>query len=440
MSHVQLRRRVSRRHLLRSGASIAIALPWLEAMAGSHRETSGPGVTRLGAPPRFVAILHNNGVVADDFFPAGGVEEFELPPLLEPFAPYRDQLLVLRGIDNLAAAGGPTDGHREGVVSFLTGQTPSGDWNVPGPSVDQAIADVIGADTKRRSLELGTNLASDIVSIAYDGFGQRLPIANSPRDAFEALFADFDHDPAELEAIAARRRSVLDGITDDLSALLPRVSAADRVKLEAHLDAIREVERRLDNVVGCDPTDPGFESYNFELELDRWSRDTIDLVALALSCDVTRVVTITYRHPGGGSSYFPFLGLPDGDYTYEHHEMSHAPGTHRDRLLQIERWFNEQTAALVGKLAAASEASGSVLDSTLILQGSECSDGAAHSHSDMPFLLLGSAGGQLQTGRSLQYGGASANDLLVSVMNAMGVQGNTFGDAQYCSGPLPGLT
>jgi Protein of unknown function (DUF1552) len=171
-------------------------------------------------------------------------------------------------------------------------------------------------------------------------------------------------------------------------------------------------------------------------------RSQIDLFILALTCDITRVATFSFRHPGGGQSYHSWLGLP-GDaenvLVNEHHEMSHDDVRQRDKLRTIATWYMEQTAYLVSKLKEVKDGAGTLFDGTVIFQGSEVADGPEHTKTNMPYLLVGSGGGAFKTGRFLKYDGVSHNDLLVSLLNVFDIAETTFGDPSVCSGPLTGL-
>jgi hypothetical protein len=123
----------------------------------------------------------------------------------------------------------------------------------------------------------------------------------------------------------------------------------------------------------------------------------------------------------------------------EHHEMSHDDVRQRDKLKTIATWYMEQTAYLVSKLKETRDGVGTLFDGTVIFQGSECADGPEHTKTNMPYFLVGSAGGAFKTGRFLQYSGVSHNDLLVSLLNAFDIAETTFGDPSVCTGPLARL-
>ncbi|MGB1277174.1 MAG: DUF1552 domain-containing protein, partial [Nannocystaceae bacterium] len=252
------------------------------------------------------------------------------------------------------------------------------------------------------------------------------------------LFGDPTLDPQALAAVVARRKSVLDDVQADYTALTKQVGAADRQRVEAHLEALRDVERRLTIQANCEPMAASFPTSYERDDLPQWTRDMIDLLVLALACDLTRVATLVYRRPGGGESMFPWLELGAAQ-DVDHHAMTHDAAEYIPQLQTIFAWFNEQTAYLLQRLGETPDLDGVLLDQVVLLQGSECSDGQLHAKKDLPLLLAGRAGGQLETGRVVDAGGVPHNNLLVSLMNLMGLPGTTFGNPYFCDGPLEGL-
>ncbi|HMJ55083.1 MAG TPA: DUF1552 domain-containing protein [Polyangiaceae bacterium] len=168
----------------------------------------------------------------------------------------------------------------------------------------------------------------------------------------------------------------------------------------------------------------------------------MDIAAAALACDLTRVLTLQWTY-AESTQTFPVLGINEA-----HHVMSHAGDTDaaaQEKLTQINVWYAEQFAYLLGKLASYKEGDGTLLDNTAVLWCIEVGKGNNHAHRDLPFLLAGSCGGYFRTGRFVDYmaGGAAGhphNNLLVSLAQAMGTKDTTFGDPAHCTGPLPNLT
>lgn len=446
---------LSRRTLLRGLGGVAIGLPFLDAMRS-------PQTARAAAfPKRFVVFFTADGTIPEAWTPSGSETDFTFGPILAPLDPFKSDLLILDGVDNEAAYHGPGDGHQTGMGTLLTGTELmngtlfcEGDCSDPtktvgyggGISVDQHIANEIGKTqtTKFPSLELGVQVGGGSVwsRMCYLGPDQPIPPRDDPKANFDDIFGELSADPFGLAKLKAQRHSVLDAVTADYEAINKRVGADDKKKLEAHLDAIRKVEKGLDvtNQLGgaCqlpDVGDPGdvYSSPNFPAV----GKAQMDLLVMALACDLTRVASLQWS-TSVSNKVFSWLGIPEG-----HHDLSHAGDSDLDargKLVQINTWYAEQFAYLVGALKAIPEGDGTLLDNTVILWCNELGVGNSHTRRDEPFVLAGGCQGYFKTGRYLQYQGAYHNDLLVSLCNAMGVPATTFGNPAYCNGPLAGLT
>ena len=433
--------RFGRRTLLR-GAGVTLALPFLESLLPRGREALAQAST---PPRRFVVWFTPNGSIHENWVPTGSASSFTLSRILAPLQPFQSNLLVLDGL--MVKVGNyeqrPGDDHQKGMGCMLTGtHLLPGDINGAGlagnQSIDQLIAGTLGTGTKFRSLELGVQSGgSEVWSYAnYASAGVPLPPANDPRQVFTRLFADAV-DPVALARLQAERKSVLDAVLSQYSALAPKLGAADRQKVQAHFDTVRELETRVLSTAGvC--TRPAAPP-----ALDVWSNANypavgklqMDLMAQALACDLTRVGTLQWSVSVSGVR-FTWLGISRG-----HHDMSHDGDSATDtveNLTRITVWYMEQLAYFLGKLAAMPEGSGTVLDNTLVFCCNELARGNYHSHEPMPYLLAGGAGGALSMGRFLRFTGKpSHNDLLVALARTMGSNITTFGDPSFCSGSLP---
>jgi len=404
-----------------------------------------------------ILMFSPNGTVKKNWLPSGDGATFNLSRILEPLAPYQQQLLVLDGISMLTAKHGPGDGHQTGMGHMLTavellegdlfqggGDSGGVGW-AGGISVDQAIANVVGSGTKLKSLELGVQVHGATVwsRMSYLGPNQPVPPENDPQAVFDRLFADMTMSPAEVLKRDRRRKSILDLVKGEYAALTPRLDAFDRQKLEAHLTAIREVEKRLQTEVtgvseSCvlppPPAAPPFmEPENFEAV----GKIQMDLLVAALQCDLTRVATLQFTE-SVGQHVFTNLGLSQA-----HHDLSHEGDSNEDaqeKLTIINRYYAAQMAYLVGKLAATPEGEGSLLDSTVVVWVNELGKGNSHTRDDIPFILAGGCQGYFQTGRALNFNGEPHGKLLVSLCNAMDVPATEFGEPAHSQGPLAGLT
>jgi hypothetical protein len=433
---------LSRRSFLRGAGGVALSLPFLSAMRPRRGRAAGIG----GHPRRFIAFFSSQGVIRSQWTPSGTGASFELSPILSPLADHKADLLVLSGIDMDVAYLPGGNAHQKGMAATLTGRGvltsgPNAAY-ASGISVDQRMAQALPAETRFRSLELGVNVPKTItpeMRMSYSGPGQPLPPEDDPFRLFTRLFGD-GGDPEAAARRRAQRETVLAAVKASYGRLEGLVGAEDRQRLHAHADAVRQVERRLVELdaAACAPARPGevFDPYaNAYFPLV--GQLQMDLIALALACDLTRVVTLQWSRAGSGMP-FTWLGIPES-----HHSLAHAGDSDtaaRQKLIAIETWYAGQLAYLIAKLKATPEGGGSVFDNTTILWFSDVSKGNDHSRKAMPHILAGSCGGALRTGRHVQYSGKQHNDLLVSLLNGMEVPDTTFGDPEYCSGPLPDLT
>jgi len=286
--------------------------------------------------------------------------------------------------------------------------------------------------------------------VFYAGKDQPITVNSDPYAVRDEIFGpEFASKLAADRDAAARQRleqtSVLDAVLENASALRCKLGAEDRARLDLHLTQVREIERSLEAGVSTNPAcaliePPAGLSVNQESMFPAIGRAQADLMAMALTCDLTRV---------GGFFFNPALSNPT--YTWLGHTRGHHDLTHDTTEFQacadVNRWHAEELLYLVNKLAQTPEGEGSVLDNTVILWASECAQsevGDPHDLRNVGFTLIGSGQGHFQTGRYLRFPGGDAyshNRLLLSLMHYMGVQADSFGEPDYCSGgALPLLT
>ncbi|HXU62008.1 MAG TPA: DUF1552 domain-containing protein [Polyangia bacterium] len=438
-------KRLSRRTLLRGAGGAAIALPFLEAMLPRRAHAVAP-------PRRFIVMFSPNGTLPS-WTPTGSESSFTLSPILAPLAPHQADLVIVQG---LLQQGGGGDGHQTGIGGMLTGTplnpgpfagvgAPPAGW-ATGPSVDQRIAEALAAPTPFRSLELGVQVgpADDWGRMIYRAGNQPLPPTDDPVAVYNTVFSDLHTDPAVLAHQRARHKSILDAVGGEYARIGAQLGSADKQRLDAHLTAVREIETRLttnlveNNPACADPKVPAVAAQSNDA-FPTVGGIQMDLLAMALACDLTRVASLQWSR-SVSQVRFTWLGIPDG-----HHDLSHRSDTDADavnKLTMINSWYVQQMAALIARLKATPDAGGGTLfDSTLVLWCNELAKGNTHSRQDAPYVLAGTGGGALVTGRFLSYEGQGLNhnDLLVSILNAMGVPDTTFGQASWCRGPLAGF-
>jgi hypothetical protein len=371
----------------------------------------------------------------------------------QPLAPFKNRLLFLKGVDLTVTNDGPGGLHQKGIGGLFTGvQLQDGDLFVDGCgqragwangiSVDQELAKTLAVGTPIKSLELGVRGTENDVQgrIAYAGPGAPLPPMNDPSEVFQRLFSGFGQNTDQLAELRARRQSVLDTVQSQFKALSPRVSSADQQKLQAHLALVRDLETRLsvtsNGSASCvAPAVPAQHDPDSEDDMADIAGLHLDMLATAFACDLTRIASFQI------STSLNHIRYPWLNSLGEGHALSHMGPSDMDAYTQLvtrQTWHSQMLSRFLTRLSQIPEGSGTVLDNTLVIWGNEVSEGNTHSHQSIPFVLAGGSW-YFRTGRTVEYTNNPHNDLLVSVLNAMGNPATTFGQADLCKGPLPGL-
>jgi hypothetical protein len=452
--------RLSRRAVLAGAGGIAIALPWLEIMS-----TARP--VRAAAAPagRFLTVYNPGGTVLDQWRPTGTETSFTLSPILQPFEPVRSKILVLDGLDMRSAVG---EQDAAGMVAWLTGNAmtsaavPIGPVSgyVKSPSVDQVIARRIAAGRRYESLQLavrwGTGKSKgrpsglDIVNFRDNAtFDAVVPLLD-PVAIWNALFGNIDR---RAGAEAAWDKSMLDFTNRRYASLMQRLGAPDRARLDQHLTTIREMEKALrattaarcsppilvdtsdyDPLEGLNSSDDGsVRDLATDAAIPKVGKLMMDMMVMAFACDLTAVGTIQ-RSDAESKHTIPWLNLNE-----THRYYQNDGGYHPVECAAIARWYSEQHAYLLQRMAAVDMGGHSLLDESVVFFGSHIQNPATHVKTSMPFVLAGGGGG-LRTGRLLTFDHVSHNNLLVSLLQLFGDLSTTFGNPAMATGPLPNLT
>jgi hypothetical protein len=448
-----------RRDLLFAAGGSFVGLPWLESLPFPTARAQGVDLfTPAGFPKRLLICFKGNGVYPDNWFPIPGTgpTDFELNVATAPLEPVKSHLTFLDGIDNRVITDqGPTPGedHNKGAGSILTGwelnegdfigadNTSRGGYG-KGPSIDQVIARHIGNDSPILSLQVGfaTHIGNELSRpINYEGNLKPLQSQHDPKVVFDQVFRDRALPEDQAKLLRERRVDVMTFTSERYQRLSQSVSQADQQRLAEHATLMSELQTRLATAaaVACLPPDAPAEM-NAD---DQGNGEQIvslqrDMVLRAFACGLTRVATLMIGN-GANDLFFPFMDAHGNDHLVGHDEQSNIDDAVTRRLPR-HLWHMEQLRDTILGLATTSEGEGSLLDSTLVLFLSENSNGW-HQHTRHPLILAGSLGGHFPTGRLLQYAGDSHTRLLISVLNAFGVEGADFGNPAFNDGPLTGL-
>jgi Protein of unknown function (DUF1552) len=411
-----------RRTVLR-GIGASLALPFLEAMVPSARAAVKP-------VRRFLTFYVPNGMAMEYWSPKGEGTAFELSPILQPVAPFRDQMLVLSGLHsswNYIHAGASG--------SFLTG-TPRGGRNeieiFADVSIDQLLARHFSNETQVASLELSMDAPANAGActgnlscvythtLSWRSPTQALPVEYNPRAIFERLFGDTGKtDWGAREARMRQHKSILDSVTDKLANLKRELGPQDQNKVNEYTDAIRDVERRIQKAEEQrDVPLPAMEAPQgvppvFEDHLALM----LDLQLLAFQADLTRVISFMIGKEQSARPY-PQIGVPEAHHPLSHHDNVPALIEH---MSKINCYHAELFSKYVAKLRATPDGDGSLLDHMMILYGAGISNSQRHAGDNLPIMLIGGGTGTLKGGRHIVYKEKpSMANLLVTIMDKMG--------------------
>lgn len=424
---------VSRRAFLGGGAAV-VTLPFLESLHTPAGAATAP------TPVRTLFWYLPCGIRMEDWRPDNTGTGYDLKRILQPMAPHQAKVSVISGLANQAASVPVAGDHARGTGSFLTCmecRLTDGDDIQNGISIDQVIANGLGAQTLFRSLELGAEgglsigncdsgySCAYVRNIAWADEDTPLPKTTDPSVVYDRLFAGFD-DSLTQEDIDRRirwRTSVLDHVLSDAQSLNNKLSASDRDKLDEYMTGIRDLEVRIQGADAgtCLPGTRPEDVYDYGDIV----RVMTDLQVKALECDLTRVVSFMMEN-GGSYRSFDFVGVTGGHHELSHHQSDPAK---LEALSQIGTWEVEQFAYLLQQMDGVVEANGNtLLDNSLVLLSSEISDGDRHNHDDLPVLLAGSGGGYTTPGRHIDLGQETPiADLFIAMADAAGVGVSSFG-------------
>jgi len=432
---------ISRRRILH-GAGVAMALPWLESLPAFADTVTG------GAHPKRLAVLFmGNGVNEDHWDATGNGADMKLSKTLQVLEPIKSKINVIHGLFNKPAVGHGI--HPAQTGSLLSGvDITKGAVIHAGVTFDQMIAAKVGQDTPQQSIVLAceqpmTGYHETNYSMAYSSHlswqTAESPVPNEvyPALAWDNLFENRG---------SLRNMSVLDRVMDDAASLKRDIGSSDKAKLDEYFTSVREVEKRVEGMrknmdkaqdVAKTKNKPVFSMDRPANGLPEDFRDhtrlMCDIIAIAFQTDKTRVASLLLARDLS-ALYYPFLEVKDGHHAASHNNTS-------DGYERIARFHLGQMAYLAQKLDQMPEGDGTVLDHSAIMWLSNLWIGRKHDNTRLPLVIAGGLGGELKTGRTLNYVDAGDDNrklsaLYISLMQKMGVKVDKFGNAD---GPLQEL-
>ena len=381
-----------------------------------------------------------------NFHPTGnGGRDYKITRILSPLKDYREQMIVVSGLSNNGLVS-PNEGggvHTRAHGGWLSGVLPKrteGADIEAGKTVDQFAADVLGKDTSLRSLELTTesnftvgNCENGYSCTYQNSTSWRSPTTplyheRDPRVVFQRLFGDGGSVEARLAQMQADR-SILDSVTDSINQLERKLGPSDRVMMEEYLDAVREIERRIQRTVqnkasGALPTaqQPAGVPDTYEEHVDT----LFEMLVLAYQADITRVSCFQMARELSGRTY-PHIGVPEGHHTVSHHQLN----PHNiEQYTKINIHQVSLFSKLIDRMHNTPDGDGSLLDHSIMMYGTGMGDGDHHTPYDLPVILVGGGSGQMKGGRHIKYAMHTPfMNLGLTLLDKVGVQVDSISDS-----------
>ena len=429
-----------RRTFLR-GVGASLALPLLDSMVPAFAAVRSSAAKPV---PRLFTGYVPNGVIMDQWTPAAEGALTDLPATLQPLTPFKNKLLIVSGLADAPAFPLPGEGtgdHVRAAATFLTGVHPKktdGPDIRGGTSMDQIAAGVLGTETVLTSLELAID-PNELIGACEAGWScayantlswrnptNPLPMENQPRAVFERLFGDTDDTTPEARLARIQEdRSILDSLVHEVADFQRVLGPDDRTKVTQYLDAIRDIERRIQLAEAQshrELPELARPSGGIPDTFEEHARMMIDLQVLAFQADLTRVITFMMSREVSPRTY-PELGIPD-----PHHGLSHHQNRPEQmaKLAKLNRHHIEQIAYFMDRLAATPDGDGTLLDQVLLQYGSGISDGNQHLHVNLPVLVAGA----IEGGRHLRVAEETPlTNLQLAVLDKLGVPTEKLGDS-----------
>ncbi|MBL9199832.1 MAG: DUF1552 domain-containing protein [Opitutaceae bacterium] len=444
---------LNRRRFLRN-VGLGLALPALESFSSRLLAASSPAspiaTTATGAPLRTAFLYFPNGAIPGAWWPKEPGADFALNQTMEPLANVKQHLQVLGGLSCLSANAGPDGGgdHARANGTFLTGvrikKTNGADFRA-GVSADQVMAQRIGLLTPFRSLELSCDTVLNVGTcdtdyacvyqhnLAWSSATTPLTPEVNPRSLFERMFgAGTPRERAENLLIRQQqKRSVLDFIQRDMNSLTREVSGRDREKIDEYFSSVRDIELRIQAAEQARSARPqpnvDAPEAGIPASYADYVRVMFDLLHLAFETDNTRVATFMIAGDGNNRD-FAEIGVNDG-----HHNLSHHGGKQDwiEKVQKIDHFYVTHLAYFLEKMERTKDVDGhSLLHNSQIVYGCANSDGNRHTHTNLPIILAGRAGGTLNPGRYTRFNDEPVTNLFLSMMDRVGgAKLERFGDS-----------
>ena len=403
----------------------------------------------FGATPakRAVFFYFPDGIIKEQFHPSGTGSNFSFPAMTAPLEKVKSDLIAIKGVRY-----GAEGSHEGGAAYCLSGKkSQTGDL-----TIDNYLGEKLKADVPFPTVKLG--VAANFQPnrpISYLAPGSGSPIEDDPAKALRDIFGSPQRASLRLQNSDSSEQSLLDFCIEDISSLKRRLGPIETRKLDMHLEALRELERRSQSVQSS-----GKQAAMCKNEIDMRGQKfpeqdvnypktihkneafgvvgdiMIDILVHALACGVTNVGLLQWSHPVSPTNFdFPGgIGIARG-----HHDISHYGSNNAQEFVEAQSWYMTRLATMIERLKSVQEGDQTLLFNTVVMGFTEIADGNLHDFENAGVVLAGQAGGHWATGKCIDAAGASHNQILVSILQACGQPDNTFGDPSLGMGALPGI-
>jgi hypothetical protein len=436
---------LSRRALLKALGVTAAAAPLIPSL-------DGWAAGNEAAKKRLLLLFTPDGIVPDLYWPTGTETNFTFPMILAPLERHKADMIVFKNLTR--ATGGSGGAHEHAMGGLWTGNSIAGNQGM-APSVDQVIAQKLPKGTTDfQSLQFGVQsyfqtgdanakAASVNSYMIYSGPKARMPAESNPYTMFDRLFANFapsvpGSGTVNMDRVRQERQSIIDYLKSDVTDVQVKLGKDDRDKLGKHLDAIRDIERRLVPGAGGPSAScsPGTKPAMLDMTKNETFPDLIKvmnkILVAAFACDRTRIASMQYSR-GFSNAIHSYLGAKE-----THHTLSH--GTQNAPILaKIQTFYMTHIAELFDDLKAVNEGGVPMMDNMLIAYANEVYLGWTHGCSPSPCWFAGKLAGAVKPGRFIDWGGKQDhNQMLTTLAHAMGVDVPKVGDLGS-PGTLPNI-
>ncbi len=450
MSKIDIKRnkapKLNRRSFL-AGTGACISLPLLEAMLPTGKTAFAQNVS---SPGRMLVFFTGNGCHMQTFHPgsAGSFNNnFRGASTLDPLRSLWQDVTTIKGLQNDPMRG-QTGDHGKGSGAFMTCDKVTKNRISSHTTMDVIAARQIANQTRFSNLHLGIDRpgsgfpdngysAAYLGNISWQNSSTPVPKETDPKKLFNRLFGgNLPSTPSGggggVNTTAAVHESVLDAVLNDASRLERQLGTTDREKLQGYLHGIRELEKQIDTSapnVSAAPSACKKPNLGGTGNYVKNSRLFNELMTMAFTCDLTRVISYMFSNGLGGRKYSN-LGISGSHHGISHHGKRQS---NYDQLKKIDKYHMEELADLGKRLKGQTDVTGkSLLDSCMVLYSSEISDGNTHSHYNLPCVILGKGNGRVKPGRHINANRQMA-DVFVAMMQHVGANVNSFGQSK---GPI----